>query len=711
MGSVLLVQVDSETKSFLSSDPHTRETLFREASTAQEAVFQLEENAAAMDGVVLGPHLEQPVQVAQQAHLLDPDLSVVVLSPPDRHPQIVHALQFALFIGEEVCCHPLEEAHSLGAAVAEAVTRTQQRREYRATVRAMNAAAAIPSPFQAQAAQYLGRLLDHAPIGVVAVDDAGCVLAWNPKAGEIFGKSEREMLGRSMAPLFPEREQQKWRRLIEEGLSAPKKIPYEIIEREREEGTRQWVELRAAALGGRTGEPGWMIILQDITDRLAAERGWEEALHQLTFLTEAGAALASSIDYETTLLGLARLAVPYLADFCIVDLCEERQIRRVAVVHHDPEKEILLKELQRRYPPDSDSPQPAARAIATGEPELLEEVDEAVVAAHTRDTAHFDLIRRLDLRSHLAVPLIARGRTLGALSLGLTEPGRRYRPSDVVLARELARRAAFAVDHARLYREAQMELAERRRVEEALKEKTAEAEEANRLKSQFLSNVSHELRTPLNAIIGYNSLLIDGVYGTLGSKSKEALEAVERNAKDLLKLINDILDLSRIEAGKLSIDRGPVRIRPLVEEIIADIRPLFEKKSLIVELKISEGLPTIESDAGKIRQILSNLLSNAVKFTRQGGITVHINKRPQTEGIEVAVEDTGIGIPDEERDNIFNPFHQVDGSSIRTFGGVGLGLTIVKELIGLLGGEIRVESEVGKGSTFTVSLPYRIVPE
>ncbi|NKE70457.1 PAS domain-containing sensor histidine kinase [Candidatus Manganitrophus noduliformans] len=668
MGSVLLVQVDSETKSFLSSDPHTRETLFREASTAQEAVFQLEENAAAMDGVVLGPHLEQPVQVAQQAHLLDPDLSVVVLSPPDRHPQIVHALQFALFIGEEVCCHPLEEARSLGAAVAEAVTRTQQRREYRATVRAMNAAAAIPSPFQAQAAQYLGRLLDHAPIGVVAVDDAGCVLAWNPKAGEIFGKSEREMLGRSMAPLFPEREQQKWRRLIEEGLSAPKKIPYEIIEREREEGTRQWVELRAAAL-------------------------------------------ASSIDYETTLLGLARLAVPYLADFCIVDLCEERQIRRVAVVHHDPEKEILLKELQRRYPPDSDSPQPAARAIATGEPELLEEVDEAVVAAHTRDTAHFDLIRRLDLRSHLAVPLIARGRTLGALSLGLTEPGRRYRPSDVVLARELARRAAFAVDHARLYREAQMELAERRRVEEALKEKTAEAEEANRLKSQFLSNVSHELRTPLNAIIGYNSLLIDGVYGALGSKSKEALEAVERNAKDLLKLINDILDLSRIEAGKLSIDRGPVRIRPLVEEIIADIRPLFEKKSLIVELKISEGLPTIESDAGKIRQILSNLLSNAVKFTRQGGITVHINKRPQTEGIEVAVEDTGIGIPDEERDNIFNPFHQVDGSSIRTFGGVGLGLTIVKELIGLLGGEIRVESEVGKGSTFTVSLPYRIAPE
>jgi len=249
--------------------------------------------------------------------------------------------------------------------------------------------------------------------------------------------------------------------------------------------------------------------------------------------------------------------------------------------------------------------------------------------------------------------------------------------------------------------------AELQAANQALKQRTKEAEEASRMKSQFVSNVSHELRTPLNAIIGY-TYLIDNICTEAGEEPRIALEGIKRNADDLLRLINDVLDLSKIEAGRISVEREEVDLSVLIKELAENMSRLTEGKPLRIDYKAAPDLPLIESDSGKIKQILVNLLSNAIKFTPEGRITIEAKVSPAKGGIEVAVRDTGIGIKPEVLPKIFDAFYQFDADSTREFGGVGLGLRIVKDLVDLLQGEIRVESEYGKGSTFTLFLPYRL---
>ncbi|TAK06211.1 MAG: PAS domain S-box protein [Candidatus Manganitrophaceae bacterium] len=252
-----------------------------------------------------------------------------------------------------------------------------------------------------------------------------------------------------------------------------------------------------------------------------------------------------------------------------------------------------------------------------------------------------------------------------------------------------------------------LDITDRKRREEELKEKTREAQEASRLKSQILSNVSHELRTPLNGIIGYTHLLLGGTYGPVDEPQRFPMEGVLRNADELLNLINNLLDFSRIESGKLSLDLEPIELGPLLQEVLDGLKPLVEKKTLAIRFDPSQRLPAVESDRTRVRQVFSNLLSNAIKFTEEGEIRILLRDRPDRGGVEMAVHDTGIGIPAEELPKIFEAFHQVDGTLTREFGGTGLGLAIVKELVDLLKAEIRASSEYGKGSTFTLYLPYR----
>jgi signal transduction histidine kinase len=242
-------------------------------------------------------------------------------------------------------------------------------------------------------------------------------------------------------------------------------------------------------------------------------------------------------------------------------------------------------------------------------------------------------------------------------------------------------------------------------MEEELKKKTIEAQEASRIKSQLVSNVSHELRTPLNAILGYTHLVLGQIYGPVTEDQKMALDGVLRNSGDLLNLINNILDLSKIESGKASPEIEPVTVSLLLDEVLTALRPLLNKSALSLRYD-SVVLPVIQSDAGKIKQIFVNLLSNAIKFTPQGEITVRMNDRPERSAVEIDIQDTGIGIQSEDLSRIFDRFHQVDGTATREFEGSGLGLAIVKQLVNLLKGEISVKSEFGKGSTFTVLLPY-----
>jgi signal transduction histidine kinase len=248
------------------------------------------------------------------------------------------------------------------------------------------------------------------------------------------------------------------------------------------------------------------------------------------------------------------------------------------------------------------------------------------------------------------------------------------------------------------------ELEERNR---QLEWQSKELERAYRLKSEFLASMSHELRTPINALLGYTSLMRDRIYGDISKRQAEALDRMFAASQHLLELVNDVLDLAKIEAGKMPVHLEQVDLAALVQELSATVEPMVRQKQLEYRVELAPDLPVLETDRTKVKQILLNLLSNAVKFTHQGEIRVAARPAPGGQGVEMDVGDTGIGIDPESLEGIFDDFRQVDQSSTREYGGTGLGLSITRKLLALLGGTVRVESTPGVGSTFTVALPLR----
>jgi signal transduction histidine kinase/PAS domain-containing protein len=248
------------------------------------------------------------------------------------------------------------------------------------------------------------------------------------------------------------------------------------------------------------------------------------------------------------------------------------------------------------------------------------------------------------------------------------------------------------------------ELAERNR---QLEWQQSELERAYRLKSQFLASMSHELRTPINALLGYTSLMQDRIYGELTTRQEEALDRMYAASQHLLELVNDVLDLAKIEAGKMPVHVERIDLQLLLRELSQTIEPMLRVKNLSFEMELESALPDLITDRTKVKQIFLNLLSNAVKFTHEGGVTVLVRPLPNQAGVEVRIKDTGIGMQQSDIPKIFEDFRQVDQSSTREYGGTGLGLSITKKLLVLLGGSIEVESQPAKGSTFTVRFPLR----
>ncbi len=247
------------------------------------------------------------------------------------------------------------------------------------------------------------------------------------------------------------------------------------------------------------------------------------------------------------------------------------------------------------------------------------------------------------------------------------------------------------------------ELEERNR---QLEWQSRELERAYRLKSEFLASMSHELRTPINALLGYTSLMRDRIYGDITKRQAEALDRMFAASQHLLELVNDVLDLAKIEAGKMPVHLEQVDVAALIRELSATVEPMVRHKELEYRVELAPDLPVLETDRTKVKQILLNLLSNAVKFTHDGEIRVAA-RLVDDGGVEVEVGDTGIGIDPDSLESIFDDFRQVDQSSTREYGGTGLGLSITRKLLDLLGGSVRVESELGKGSVFIVRLPPR----
>ncbi len=429
-----------------------------------------------------------------------------------------------------------------------------------------------------------------------------------------------------------------------------------------------------------------------LADERAERAAAEEEKRRFAFLAEAGTLLSESLVPEETLARLARFCVRSFADWCTIDVLVDggREIRRLAGAHAVAEKEPVLRELERRYPPGADSRAPAARVIRTGEPFLLPEVSDEDIRAGSEDDNHAELIRQLGTRSALAVPLVARGQTLGVITLCSSGPGRRYGRADLELARELANRAAIALDNARLYREAQ---------------------EAIRIRDEFLSVASHELYTPITSLMLSLEAMRPSASGAAG-KALDAramhklLDLVLRQGRRLVRLIGDLLDVSRIQTGRLVLELGDVELGALVREVVERLEPDVARSRSVVSVLASAPVHG-RWDRSRLDQVLTNLLSNSMKFG--AGKPVEVVVGAECGLARLVVRDRGIGIHLDLQARIFDRFERAVSSE--HYGGLGLGLYISRRIVEAHGGSIRVESEPEAGSTFTVEIPCAGPPQ
>jgi signal transduction histidine kinase len=446
------------------------------------------------------------------------------------------------------------------------------------------------------------------------------------------------------------------------------------------------------------GQTACIASLRDVTERKRAEHdarelirehaaraAAEEAARRLRFLLESSTLLASSLDYTATLSALARLCVSEIADWAVVYCIDDAGVPRpLEVAHREPAKAELLRELQRA-PIGLDDAHPVLQVLRTGKSILARRVGDELLESVTRNTQHLEIVRDVGAASFMMVPIIARDRALGAIALVSADSSRQFDEQDLALAEDIAARAALAIANAQLYEEAR---------------------KANKTKSDFLAVVSHDLRTPLTAIIGYVDLMQMGVPDQLPDATRQRLQRIRTSATHLLYLLNELLLFARLDAGREEVRLREVDLREIGREAAAVAEPLALDRHLRFHLNLPDNPVILRTDPDKVRQVLLNLVGNAVKYTERGDVWVEL-RDTSDHGAVIRVRDTGAGIAQHDLQHIFEPFWQVDSSHHPRDGGTGLGLSVVRRLVQFLGGEVSVDSVLGSGSTFTVTLPSR----
>jgi signal transduction histidine kinase len=447
--------------------------------------------------------------------------------------------------------------------------------------------------------------------------------------------------------------------------------------RRASDGAYRWHLNRALPMRDYRGVVKWFGTSTDIDDQ-------RRAADALRFLAEASTALSSSLDYQTTLASVVRLAVPAIADWCSVEILgADGTFQAPTIAHADPRRVELAQRLRRRYPPDLNAPYGVGMVVRSGRPELVPEISDAQLAAFAQDDEHLAGLRELGVTSFIAVPLVGRGRTHGALRLEMAESGRRYTEADLGVAEELARRAALAIDNARLYHEAR---------------------EAVRVRDQFLSIASHELKTPLTSLMGYAELIQRRAAreGSLSERDRRAIGVIVDQSERLNRLIGAMLDLSRIETGQLSIERHLIDIGTMARRLVDEAQPSLERHPLLFRGP-SEAL-LVEGDELRLEQVVQNLIQNAVKYSPEGG-AIDVLVERCAEMACISVTDRGIGIPPDALPRLFQRFYRAPNVNPQQISGLGVGLYVVKEIVALHGGTIAVASREEQGSTFTIRLP------
>jgi PAS domain S-box-containing protein len=448
-----------------------------------------------------------------------------------------------------------------------------------------------------------------------------------------------------------------------------------------------------------------------LAEQLAHQEA-ENARYRLAFLAQASEILGTSLDYEETLTKLARLTLPILADYCVIDmvegLAEEEEegaggnsiprLERVAVAHVEPDKEQLMREIQQRYPPDPASPNGIPKAVRTGQTEIVSQINQEDLRQYARSEEHYQALVALAATSGISVPLVGHAGVLGVLTLAFAKSGRVYGPQDVAVAEELARRAAIAVENTRLYRAAQ---------------------QAVRLRDEFLSIAAHELKTPITSLKGYSQLLLrqfEQKGQSDPTKLVVSLNVLNQQANRLTRLVEQLLDVSRLETGKLKLDLQPTDLVEVLEQVLANVSEAERVNSAssgsspyTFSLNKGEASEPIIGvvDSLRLEQVITNLVTNAIKYSPGGGpIMLEVAQVDNEPLIQLVVEDRGIGIPPEARSHLFERFYQVQPGQYNS--GMGLGLYISRQIIELHGGTIRVEFPEEGGSRFVVQLPLEM---
>ena len=540
-----------------------------------------------------------------------------------------------------------------------------------------------PTPAEAADAERALRISEAKFAGIVAisadaiisVDDQQRIINFNRGAEQIFGWLEGEAVGQSLDILLPHRYRETHRHHIARFAESP--IPARRMgERQQIAGLRRsGEEFPAEASISKIDVEGrriFTVVLRDITARRNAERAQ-------TFLARAGEVLASSLDYETTVASVTRLAVPELADWCTIYTVEgDGLVRRLELAHADPARDAALQSL-RGEAIGRTGAHPVIEAIAQRRPVVIADLDDARLHPACRDDVQFALLFEHGVRSALVVPLIARGELRGAMGFFAERPNR-FTDDDVALAQELAVRAALAVDNARLYREAQ---------------------NAVRARDDVLAVVSHDLGNPLSAIRIGTSLLLKA----LPPEEKEKggwkhLDSIRQSAAQMERLIKDLIEVKRLEAGRVGLVRGPQRVSSLLAEATEMFAGIAAERGVDFHTAIAADAGAVDADRERTLQVLSNLLGNALKFTPAGG-TVRLSATSLPGEVQFSVADTGPGIAPEHVDHVFERFWQ----ATRTRQGIGLGLAIARTIVQAHGGRIWVESQPGYGSVFRFTLP------
>jgi PAS domain S-box-containing protein len=545
--------------------------------------------------------------------------------------------------------------------------------------RAAETAAAAARAARDQVAVILKAVSD----GITAQDVSGRLVYVNDAAARLSGfESSEQMLRATPAEIVSNFEMRDetgqpfpiarlpGRIAIAEGRRSEAIIRV-LNKRTREE---RWSLVSAEPVLGPDGTPELAVnAFRDLTDRKRSEDAWR-------FLAEASVVLGSSLDVSTTLASVARLAVPQVADWCSVDLVTPGGIEQLAITHVDPQKVELAREVRRRWPPDPDSPRGLGQVLRSGIPELHADIGPELVRGATEEPEQRRMVEQLGLRSSMMVPLIVGQRSVGAISFISAESGRQYGPTDLLLAQEIARRASLAMQNARLY---------------------SEAREALEVRNTFLSIASHELKTPLTSLL----LLVSGVRHVGRARQpdpdrlKDRLGKIEEHTRHLGMLVDQLLDVSRITSGQLALEPAPTDLVALARAVADRFGPQAQREGCEIVVSGADAVPG-RWDPVRIEEVISNLVANAIKYG--AGKPVQIAVASADGQVSVAVTDQGPGIAPEHQVRIFEQFER---AAPKNYGGLGLGLWIVRQLVEAHGGTVSLSSTLGQGSTFTVRLP------